>query len=89
MFTIFGGIVGIILGASKESREQGGNPAQGCLSGALTGAAGGAGCLAAIIEFILPLVLGFLLFSWLLNGCDWCSKEVKIVSLFIQYFVIF
>ena len=70
VFTIFGGIVGIILGASKESREKGGSPAQGCLSGALTGAAGGAGCLAAIIEFILPLVLGFLLFSWLLNGCD-------------------
>lgn len=70
VFTIFGGIVGIISGASKESREEGGNPAQGCLGGALMGTVGGAGCLAAIIEFIFPLVLGILLFSWLLNGCD-------------------
>lgn len=63
---VIGAAIGIVASISDKEIK----PHQGCLSGALMGGAGGIGCIAMILEIILPIIIAFLVFSWLFEGCS-------------------
>lgn len=67
VFIIGGAILGLLASGDKDSDM---SAPQGCLGGALMGGIGGMGCLGAILEWLLPIIIAILVFSWLFNGCS-------------------